>query len=85
MHLLAALLLCATQGQDYYPPPDNAGGWRTLTVALTLSGRTEEAGTALQRLTELAPSPGASREFSEFEPELRARLIGGLVAAGLQQ
>jgi CubicO group peptidase (beta-lactamase class C family) len=30
MHLLAALLLCAAQGQDYYPPPDSAGGWRTL-------------------------------------------------------
>jgi CubicO group peptidase (beta-lactamase class C family) len=30
MHLLPALILCAALAQDYYPPPDSAGGWRTL-------------------------------------------------------
>jgi CubicO group peptidase (beta-lactamase class C family) len=33
MHLLPALLLCSVLTQDYYPPPDSAGGWRTLKEA----------------------------------------------------
>jgi hypothetical protein len=33
MNLLAAFLLCAALPQDYYPPPDSAGGWRTLKEA----------------------------------------------------
>jgi CubicO group peptidase (beta-lactamase class C family) len=33
MHLLSALILCAALPQDYYPPPDSAGGWRTLKEA----------------------------------------------------
>src|SRR6185503_17218340 len=74
MPLLAALLFCAVQSQDYYPPPDSAGGWRTLKDAAAIRdvadmdlAKLDQAWEQTQRCTQNAGLVVVRRGYLVYE------------------